>query len=108
VIAAISAEVEKMMLSSIATGEEPSFMDMIAAFTKFREYSVELRKRRSAILTDAQIAKVRTLQRLPRSLSLFNLLPQWVPGPGSWRPGDPIPVQQQQPTPRLRPFPRSD
>ncbi|MCL2710181.1 MAG: hypothetical protein FWE95_04805, partial [Planctomycetaceae bacterium] len=66
----------------------------------------ELRDRRRAVLTPAQIARAASLSRLPRFLSPFNLLQQWVPGPGSWRPGDAIPVQIQEP--RRSRFPRGE
>ena len=85
-IDAISAETLKMM----DTGKM-DFKGLLGTFSKFREYSTDLKKRRMAILTDAQIARMKNLSRLPKFLSIANVLPQWVPGPNSWQPGDPIP-----------------
>ena len=100
-IAAISEETLKMM----DTGTM-DFRSLLGTFAQFREYQTELRDRRRAVLTPAQIARAASLSRLPRFLSPFNLLQQWVPGPGSWRPGDAIPVQIQEP--RRSRFPRGE
>ena len=93
-IAALSKEVIRMTESG-----EISFNGLVAAFSQFRGFSRELRQRRMAVLTAAQIAKVRQLTRLPDFLSMRSVLPQWMPDANSWRPGDPLPggaAPQQQ------------
>ena len=102
-IAAISEETLKMMES-----EQADFKGLLAVFSKFREYSVDLKQRRMAVLTPAQMAKAANLARLPKFLSPFNLLRQWVPGPNSWKPGDPLPKQYRQERKTRRGFPREE
>jgi hypothetical protein len=100
-IAALSKEVIRMTESG-----DISFNGLVAAFSQFRGFSRELRQRRMGVLTTAQIAQVRQLSRLPQFLSIRNLLPQWMPGPGSWQPGDPIPAGYLQRRQERGRFPR--
>jgi Spy/CpxP family protein refolding chaperone len=103
VIAALSPEVAK-----IVEANELNLTGLISTLPKFRELSNELKKRRTAVLTESQVAKAKTLSQLPKFLSIFNVIPQWLPGPNSWKPGDPIPAQyQQERNPRSR-FPRAE
>ena len=90
-IAAFRTEVERMM-----DRNEISFQGVIAAISQLRGFSGELKKRRMAILTEAQIAKIKTLSKLPSSFSVLNLLPQWIPGPDAWQPGQDMPLQLQE------------
>jgi hypothetical protein len=103
--AAFSAEIEKMVID-----RKISINGLMAALGEFKDFSRDLKNRRSEVLTPAQIAKVRTLTRLPRFLSLTNLLPQWMPGADSWKPGDPLPAGAAPPPEpnRGRLFPRGD
>jgi Spy/CpxP family protein refolding chaperone len=82
------------------------FSKLTAVLATFKNYSRELKKRRMAVLTDAQIAKAARLGKMPKSLSMVNLLPQWTPGPDSWRPGMPIPGQERQEQNKRGNFPR--
>ena len=100
-IAALSKEVIRMTESG-----EISFNGLVAAFSQFRGFSRELRQRRMDVLTAAQVTRVRQLTRLPDFLSVRNLLPQWIPGPGSWQPGDPLPEGAVPRQPQPRNFPR--
>ena len=102
-IAAISEETLKMRGS-----DKMDFKGLLATFSKFREYSVDLKQRRMAVLTPAQIAKAATLAKLPKFLSPFNLLRQWVPGPNSWKPGDPLPEGAVPVQPGRGNFPRGE
>ena len=103
-IAAISEETLKM----IDTGKM-DFKSLLSTFAQFREYQTDLRDRRRAVLTQAQIARAASLSRLPKFMSPFNLLQQWVPGPNSWQPGDAVPEGfQLERNPRIRQFPRGE
>jgi hypothetical protein len=94
-IAEFSADAEKMFNSG-----KFSFTKLTASLSKFREYQKTLKQRRSAVLTEAQLARVKTLAKAPKFMSVFNLLPVWTPGPNSWQPGDPLP-------PEAMPLPKS-
>jgi hypothetical protein len=104
-IAALSAEVEKMVVD-----EKFSFKGLIAALAEFKDFSRDLKNRRSEVLTPAQIAKVKTLTKLPKFLSLTNLLPKWAPSADSWKPGDPLPAGAVPPPPQPTggTFPRTE
>jgi Ni/Co efflux regulator RcnB len=85
------------------------YTKVTAMLAAFKNYSRELKRLRSDVLTDAQIAKMRSLARMPRSLSVFNnLMPQWEPGPNSWKPGDGAPEQYREERSRGRGFPRAE
>ena len=102
VIAAFRTEVERMIDT-----DEISFKGVIAAISQLRGFSGDLKKRRMAILTDAQIAKIKTLSKLPNSFSVLNLLPQWIPGPGAWQPGSSPAPERVVPAAPSR-FPRGE
>jgi Spy/CpxP family protein refolding chaperone len=107
-IAAFDAELQRM----IKTGKM-SVKDFFAALSTFRELGTTLRKSRTEVLTRAQLAKATEMAKLPKSMtfSLTNLLPQWMPGADSWKPGDPLPagaVPQQPPPNRSGLFPRGE
>ena len=89
-IASFDADLQKM----IKTGKM-SVKDFFSAMSKFQGLGATLKKRRSEVLTPAQIAKAKEMARLPKSMtfSVFDVLPKWAPGPNSWKPGDPIPVE---------------
>jgi hypothetical protein len=104
-VAEIVTEMEKMLKDG-----KISYNGLIAVLAEFKDFSRDLKQRRSEVLTPAQIAKVRTLSKMPKSLSLTNLLPQWMPGADSWKPGDPLPagaVPPPEPN-RGRLFPRGE
>jgi hypothetical protein len=102
-IADVYTEVEKMFKKG-----ELNFNGFVASLAAFKGYSKELKQRRSEVLTESQIAKVRTLSKLPRFLSIANLLPQWMPSANSWKPGDPLPAGVVPPQPVRARFPRSE
>jgi hypothetical protein len=102
-ISEISAEVEKMY-----SVDDIKFTNKFAAaMMKCREYQKMLKKRRMEVLTDAQIAKAAKLAKAPKFMSVSNLLPTWVPGANSWKPGDPLP-EETVPEPVRRKFPREE
>jgi hypothetical protein len=103
-IAAIKEETLKMM-----DGGKVDFKGWLGTFAKFREYSRDLKQRRMAVLTQEQVAKAAKLVRLPKFLSVANLLQEvWTPGPNSWKPGDPLPEGFVPPQPSKRNFPRRE
>jgi Spy/CpxP family protein refolding chaperone len=103
-IAGIVTEIEKMLKDG-----KISYNGLTAVLAKFKDFSRDLKQRRSEVLTPAQIAKVRTLSKLPKSLSVFNLLLQWMPGANSWKPGDPLPEGVVKPPPQpAGSFPRTE
>lgn len=76
-----------------------NFKDLEAAKTEFKGYSEDLKKRRSKVLTESQIAMVAELSKPPKFLTaspIGMMMPKWLPGAFSWKPGDPIPGQHQQ------------
>jgi Spy/CpxP family protein refolding chaperone len=84
---------------------------------QFKELMDNLQKRRSAILTEEQLAKAAELSKPPKFLTVSPFtqmatqrLQQWVPNFNSWKPGDPVPEQPQQErrTGRSRGFPRGN
>ena len=102
-IAGVSKKIEDMLKSG-----KFNFKDIIAVLSQFKEFTGDLKKRRMEVLTAAQIAKVRQLAKLPKSFSLFSLLPQWVPDENSWKPGNPLP-EGVKPVPLpLGNFPRKE
>jgi len=104
-IAKFSTNMQKMISSGTT-----STTDIFATLGAFREAGVNLRKRRTEVLTPSQLAKVRELSRLPKSMnfSVFNLSPQWQPSSGSWQPGDAVPEQYQQEQNTGGRFPREE
>ena len=86
----LEAEINKM----VETGKI-SVDGVLNTMSKFRELGLTLKKRRLEVLTRSQLAKAREMARLPKSMtfSVFDVLPKWAPGPNSWKPGDPMPVE---------------
>jgi hypothetical protein len=84
------ADVSEKIAEMLNTGKF-NFKDMVAVLSQFKDFTRDLKKRRMEVLTSAQIAKVGQLSKLPKSFSIFNLLPQWLPDANSWKPGDPLP-----------------
>jgi len=87
-MATFDADIQKMM----KTGKM-SVNDILGAMSKIRTLGSVLKKRRSEVLTREQLAKAAQMAKLPKSMtwSVFDMLPQWGPGPNSWKPGDPMP-----------------
>ena len=104
-IASFDAEIQKM----VKTGKM-SMKDFLSAFSKFRELGTTLKKRRSAVLTSVQLAKVKEMAKLPKSMTLsaFNLFPSWAPDANSWKPGDAVPESFKLPEPGPRRFPKTE
>jgi hypothetical protein len=75
---------------------------------EFKAFSEDLKKRRTEILTETQLAKAMELSKPPKFLTaspIGMMMPQWVPNANSWKPGDPLP--EGTPPPRQRgSFPR--
>ena len=103
-IAAFDAEIQRI----VKTGKA-SIMDVFVAVSKFRDLGMTLKKRRMEVLTRAQIAKATEMAKLPKSMTLpiFDLLPKWIPGPDSWKPGDPVPEHAKPPR-GTRQFPKTE
>jgi hypothetical protein len=102
-IASVTASVSTMI-----NNKQANIKDLVEALAEFKEYSRELKKRRSAVLTTTQISKMKTMMRLPKSLSIANLLPKWAPDADSWKPGDPVPEGFAPDDKTTRPFPRAE
>ena len=102
-ITGVSEKIEQMF----KTGKF-NFKDIVAVLSQFKEFTGDLKKRRMEVLTAAQIAQAGQLAKLPKSFSVFNLLPQWVPNANSWQPGDPLPEGARPVVPAPGRFPRSD
>ena len=93
-----------------------NFKDLEAMGLKFKDFAEYLQQRRMEVLTEAQLAKVEELSQPPKFLTasplggmIPQMMPQWVPGIHSWKPGDPIPEGGQQPQQeRTRRFPREE
>jgi hypothetical protein len=102
---ALGAEINTM----VETGKI-SVKGVLNTMSKLRELGLMLKQRRSEVLTSSQLAKVAEMARLPKSmtLSVFDVLPKWQPGPNSWKPGDPLPEGIVPPAPRRGNFPRTE
>jgi hypothetical protein len=104
-VASFDADIQKM----VKTGKI-SVNDFFRAFSQFRELGSALKKRRSEVLTRAQLTKATQMAKLPKSmtLSVFNLFPSWQPDANSWKPGDPVPENFKPPEPGRRRFPQTE
>ena len=112
--------------------EDPEFKRISAEMqTLSRTFSTRFRMRMFDVLTDAQWMRLQELIDNPPEHALVlrkkmrELLnvgeevakvseagseagTEWVPGPGSWQPGDPIPIQYRIERNTRRPFPRGE
>ena len=112
--------------------EDPEFKRIATEMqTLSRTFSTRFRMRMFDVLTDAQWMRLQELIDNPPEHALLlrkkmrELLnvgeevakeseagseagTEWVPGPGSWQPGDPIPMQYRIERNTRRPFPRGE
>jgi hypothetical protein len=102
-VAGVTASINTMLYKDGVT-----IKGLVTTLAQFKNYTKELKKRRSAVLTAAQISKMKTMMRLPKSHSVANLLPKWMPDADSWKPGDPLPEGLVPENKELRPFPRAE
>jgi len=89
IFADLGAEMKQMFRSG-----KVNFKDLEAVGVKFKEFADDLKKRRSEVLTESQLAMVTELSKPPKFItaSPFGMMmPKWMPGPNSWKPGDPLP-----------------
>jgi len=102
-IAAFDAEIQRMT----QTGKM-SVKDFLGALSKFQQLGSTLKKRRTEVLTRAQLAKVTQMMKMPKSMtfSLLDFFSPWAPDANSWKPGDPIPGGIQMPVRPAGRFPR--
>jgi len=105
-LADLSAEMQKMMKVG-----KINFKELEAFGLQFKGFAEDLKQRRIEILTESQLAKAATLSKPPKFLTaspIGMMLPQWVPGPNSWKPGDGAPEPNQPERNRRRGFPREE
>ncbi len=77
---------------------------------KFKKYSEDLKKRRMDVLTETQLVKAADLMSKPPKFltaTAMKMLPDWMPGVNSWKPGDGAPDKKLERKSR-RAFPKKD
>jgi len=105
--------------------ESPEYKQVMnEAQSKSRQFSMQFRTRLYEVLTDKQWMRLQELiNNSPEHVLAFHKAfgkpsgedeesgtkpDVWVPGPGSWRPGDPIPAQYRQERETRGRFPRGE
>jgi hypothetical protein len=102
------SEMEILMKKAVKNGKI-NLKDFEQFGEQFKETSDKVKKRTAEILTEEQLAKATELTaHPPKFLNPFmNILPDWLPGANSWKPGDDIPGTAKEKRKR-KPFPQSE
>ncbi len=85
--------------------------DLEAFGERFKEFSENLKKRRMEVLTEAQIAKAAELTAKPPKFltaATLNMLPKWMPGIDSWKPGDGASEEIKSERRKRKAFPKTE
>ena len=104
--------------------DDPDFKKVLnEAETKSKQFATQFKTRMFDVLNDEQWTRLQKLiadppehvrafrnkfQKRKEGEDESNKSKEWQPGPGSWRPGDPIPEQYRQERNEGRRFPRTE
>lgn len=100
--------IEDLMKKALKSGKI-NLKEMERFGEKFKETSETMQKRIREILTEDQLAKAAALTRIPKFLSpLAKMVPDWIPTPNSWKPGDGAPEEDKKERRRRKSFPKKE
>ena len=101
-------EVERLMKKAVGDGKI-NLKDFEKFGEEFKETSEAIKKRVMEILTEEQLAKAATMMAKPPKFlaGLANIVPDWMPGINSWKPGDGAPNEKKERR-RRKAFPQNE
>ena len=103
-------ELETVMKKFVKEGKA-NLKDLEAAGEKVKDITEKVKKRVLEILTDEQKAKAAELAAHPPKFlnpTALNMIPDWMPGVGSWKPGDGAPETEKKERRKRKSFPTAE